>query len=154
MSHDVMLMIGNFAFTTETATYETLSRTTSWRWAKTDLIGNTPSYQFVGEGDQTISISGAIYPYQFGKQASIDTLKLMAKAGEAYLIVNKRGSSLGYWIIQSVSENESRHFADGTPRKNAFSLSLAYAGEYSLTGTNSNLDEGISTIKERTGGRH
>lgn len=151
MADNVMLMIGSFPFMIQTAGFDKLTRSTNWRWGSTELIGTSPNYQYIGQGEKTITISGGIYPHQHGFATSLDYLKKLAERGEPHLMVNMFGMSMDYWIINSINETESVYFSNGTPRKIEFEISLSYVGEYSINGTNMNLVDGVSTIASRLG---
>ncbi|MFX6884252.1 phage tail protein, partial [Acinetobacter baumannii] len=58
----MMMIFGVFVFSLPTATYQTLKRQTNWRHASNSRVGDMPDYQFVGRGDDVITLDGSIMP--------------------------------------------------------------------------------------------
>ena len=120
----MMLALGMFVFTLSTAAYQELQRQTEWRHATNNRVGAAPARQFVGRGDDTITLPGIILPELAGSALSLDALRLMANTGKAWPMVEGSGRIYGLWIIESLSETKTLFFRDGTPRRIEFTLSL------------------------------
>jgi phage protein U len=120
----MMLALGMFVFSLSTAAYQELQRQTEWRHASNNRIGAAPARQFVGRGDDAISLPGIILPELAGTALSLDALRLMANTGKAWPMVEGSGRIYGLWIIESLSETKTIFFRDGTPRRIEFTLSL------------------------------
>lgn len=120
----MMLALGMFVFSLSTAAYQKLQRQTEWRHASNSRVGAAPARQFVGRGDDTITLPGVILPELAGSALSLDALRLMANTGKAWPMVEGSGRIYGLWIIDSLSETKTLFFRDGTPRRIEFSLSL------------------------------
>ncbi|MFL7962065.1 MULTISPECIES: phage tail protein [unclassified Pseudomonas] len=120
----MMLALGMFVFSLSTAAYQELQRQTEWRHASNPRIGAAPARQFVGRGEDFITLPGIILPELAGSALSLDALRLMANTGKAWPMVEGSGRIYGLWIIDSLSETKTLFFRDGTPRRIEFSLSL------------------------------
>lgn len=120
----MMLALGMFVFSLSTAAYQELQRQTEWRHASNNRVGAAPARQFVGRGDDTITLPGIILPELAGSALSLDALRLMANTGKAWPMVEGSGRIYGLWIIESLSETKTLFFRDGTPRRIEFTLSL------------------------------
>ena len=120
----MMLALGMFVFSLSTAAYKELQRQTDWRHASNNRIGAPPARQFVGRGDDTITLPGIIFPELAGSAFSLDALRLMANTGKAWPMVEGGGRIYGLWVIESLSETKTLFFRDGTPRRIEFTLSL------------------------------
>jgi phage protein U len=120
----MMLALGMFVFSLSTAAYQELQRQTEWRHASNNRIGAPPARQFVGRGDDAITLPGIILPELAGTALSLDALRLMANTGKAWPMVEGSGRIYGLWIIESLSETKTIFFRDGTPRRIEFTLSL------------------------------
>ncbi|NCA70899.1 MAG: phage tail protein [Sphingobacteriia bacterium] len=59
----------------------------------------------------------------------LDALRVDAEAGVPLLMIDGRGRNWGYWVIDSLQERESRHFADGAYMRLEFDVSLSYYGD-------------------------
>ena len=124
-----MLALGGYRFSLDTAAYQELQRTTAWRWAVQQRLGRRPSRQFVGPGDETMSLSGTIYPAYRGGLGQLDALRLEAGSGEPLQLVTGVGEVLGLWVVDRVEETQRLFLDDGRPRAIAFQLQLTHYGE-------------------------
>lgn len=120
----MMLALGMFVFSLSTAAYQELQRQTEWRHASNNRIGAVPARQFLGRGDDSITLPGIILPELAGSGLSLDAIRLMANTGKAWPMVEGSGRIYGLWVIESLSETKTLFFRDGTPRRIEFNLSL------------------------------
>lgn len=120
----MMLSLGMFVFSLSTVAYQELQRQTNWRHASNNRVGAPPALQFVGRGDDTITLPGIILPELAGSVLSLDALRLMANTGKAWPMVEGTGRIYGLWVIESLSETKTVFFRDGTPRRIEFTLTL------------------------------
>ena len=120
----MMMALGMFVFSLHTAAYQELQRQTDWRHASNNRIGAAPARQFVGRGDDAITLPGIILPELAGSVLSLDALRLMANTGKAWPMVEGTGRIYGLWVIESLSETKTVFFRDGTPRRIEFTLTL------------------------------
>lgn len=120
----MMLSLGMFVFSLSTLAYQELQRQTNWRHASNSRVGAAPALQFVGRGDDTITLPGILLPELAGSILSLDALRLMANTGKAWPMVEGTGRIYGLWVIESLSETKTLFFRDGTPRRIEFTLTL------------------------------
>ncbi|WIE52393.1 phage tail protein [Pseudomonas sp. GM17] len=120
----MMMALGMFVFSLSTAAYQEFQRQTEWRHASNNRIGAAPARQFLGRGDDSITLPGIILPELAGSVLSLDTLRLMANTGKAWPMVEGSGRIYGLWVIESLSETKTIFFRDGTPRRLEFTINL------------------------------
>lgn len=120
----MMMALGMFVFSLRTAAYQELQRQTDWHHASNNRVGAAPARQFVGRGEDAITLPGIILPELAGSALSLDALRLMANTGKAWPMVEGSGRIYGLWVIESMSETKTIFFSDGTPRRIEFTLSL------------------------------
>ena len=120
----MMMALGMFTFGLPTIAYQELQRTTEWRHGSTSRIGTNPASQFLGRGEDTITLPGTLLPGLVGSPLSLDTLRMMADTGKAWPLVGGTGRIFGAWVITSISETQQIFFEDGTPRRSEFTLNL------------------------------
>jgi len=120
----MMMALGMFTFGLPTIAYQELQRTTEWRHGSTSRIGTNPASQFLGRGEDTITLPGTLLPGLVGSPLSLDTLRLMADTGKAWPLVGGTGKIFGAWVITSISETQQIFFEDGTPRRYEFTINL------------------------------
>ena len=124
LSGSTLLAIGQFVFELDTLAYQDFKRSNDWRHPSNSRVGARAGHQFVGVGDDSISISGWIAPGQIGSYASIAALRAMGDSGQAYALVGGTGEVFGQYVILQLDETGTHHGKDGTPRRVEFSLQL------------------------------
>ncbi|MHC8326009.1 phage tail protein [Pseudomonas sp. LB1P83] len=143
----MMLALGMFVFSLSTAAYQTLQRQTEWRHASNSRVGAAPARQFVGRGDDAITLPGVILPELAGTTLSLDALRLMANTGKAWPMVEGSGRIYGLWVIDSLSETKTVFFRDGTPRRIEFNLSLKRIDDDSIDLIGAGTSVGVSIMR-------
>lgn len=125
----MMMAFGMFIFGMHSLAYQTLSKQTSWRHASQPRVGARAAKQFLGVGDETISLPGWIAPGQVGNRMSLSTLYDMANTGKAYTLVSGLGIFHGIYVIESINETGSLFNQFGQPRKIEFTVELSRVDE-------------------------
>lgn len=131
----MLMCYGLFVFSVHTAPFDSVQRSTEWRWPSNNRTGGEPAYQFVGRGEDQITLNGVPMPAYTGGPSSLNMLREMAERGEPYLLMRGDGKVLGYWLIASLNETASELIFDGNAQKIEFQLTLKrYDGRYSKYG--------------------
>lgn len=120
----VMMQLGSFQFSINTAAYQELRRRTEYRWAAQDRFGKMPALQYTGPGGDSITLSGVIFTEYRGGTAQLDAMRALARRGTPQLLVDGYGRLLGRFVIEGVEEGQSVFAAFGRPRKQEFTLQL------------------------------
>ncbi|GLO54785.1 tail assembly protein [Pseudomonas putida] len=120
----MMMALGMFVFSLETLAYQEFQRQTDWRHASTSRIGTNPARQFLGKGDDSITLPGVLLPALAGSQLSLDALRMMGDTGKAWPLVEGTGRIYGLWVIESLSDTRTVFFPDGAARRIEFTLKL------------------------------
>lgn len=145
----VMLKLGTFSFSVSTAAYQSLKRSAEYKWASQERFGKAPVYQAISPGEQTISLSGVIYPEYRGGFSQVPTLRALAGTMSPHVMVSGSGESLGRWVITKVEETGGTFADAGRARIIEFSLELVYVGPVeavqALSGVTGVSVEAIST---------
>lgn len=132
----MMMALGLFVFGLRTVPYQQLQRQSTWRHPSVSRVGARPARQFIGPGDDTITLSGILYPEVTGGKISLEAIKAMAAMGKSWPLIEGTGLFYGLFVIEEVAETHTHFFPDGAPRKIEFSLKLARTDdEPSLMGT-------------------
>lgn len=119
-----MLCLGLFVFSLDTLSYQDLQRRTSWKHPTQSIVGGRDTSQFLGYGEDIITLSGSIVPEFKGKRASLDELRLMGNTGLAFALVEGTGTVYGAFVITDMQETKTYFEVDGTARKIEFTLTL------------------------------
>lgn len=120
----MMLSLGMFVFSLHTLAYQEMQRQTEWRHAANNRIGAQPARQFLGRGEDEVTLPGVLLPELAGSMISLDALRQMADTGKAWPMVEGTGRLCGLWVIESLSETRTLFFQDGAPRRIEFNLKL------------------------------
>ena len=89
----MLMALGMFVFGLPTLAYQDLQRQTTWRHPSNSRVGSRPARQFVGPGDDTITLSGVLVPELMGRAASLDELRAMADTGAAWALASGAGGA-------------------------------------------------------------
>lgn len=119
----MLMALGQFVFGLQTVAFTSLQRQTAWRHAQTSRVGARAASQFVGPGEDTITLPGVILP-EFGTRMSLDELHSLADAGQPLALVDGEGRVYGQWVITEKSETASHFGRTGEPLRIEFSLTL------------------------------
>ena len=129
MASSYLIKLGGYTFSIDSAAYQTLSRTTEYRWRAQPRVGRLPAQQFIGPGEETLSLEGVIYPHFKGGLGQLDAMRAEAGKGEPLMLVDGTGRIWQQWVINQVEETHKILFEDGTPRQMEFRLQLSRYGE-------------------------
>lgn len=127
----MMMCLGQFVFSLATLAHQELQRQTSWRHASTNRVGARAAHQFLGPGEDTITLPGVILP-EFGQRTSLDEIHDMADTGEAWVLVDGNGRNYGQYVITDKAETGSYLDQLGRPRRIEFSITLKRVDEQAI----------------------
>jgi phage protein U len=131
---NVMMQLGGFQFSIDTAAYQSVKRSTSYRWPKQPRIGQRQQLQNIGPGEDGMMIQGVIYTtYERGGGApgvyQVEQLRQIQAQGEPQMLTDGTGNVFGMWCITAVDETSEAFFNNGAPRKQTFSINIERYGD-------------------------
>ena len=118
-----------YYFNLDTAAFEELRRQTSFRWAGQERLTRSIAQQAVGQGEDKISLKGAIFPGFKGGLKQLDTLRTIGRRLQPVNLTTGYGEVLGTWCLLNIEEDQSNLLAGGIPRKQSFSLEFVSYGD-------------------------
>jgi phage protein U len=124
-----LLMLGGFKFSIATAVFQEFQRSTSYRWAAQERMGQFDALQFTGPGDDRITLPGTVYPDFRGGDGQLDDLRSLAAEGRPMRLISSTGAVLGEWVVDHIEEVQSFFWPDGRPRRQDFTVSLRKFGD-------------------------
>ncbi|EBV5086687.1 phage tail protein, partial [Salmonella enterica subsp. enterica serovar Minnesota] len=80
--------------------------------------------QFLGVDEETITLSGELYPELTGGTLSLMTLQWMADTGKAWPLIEGTGFIYGMFVITSLSRTRTFFSPNGHASKIEFTLTL------------------------------
>lgn len=134
MAAQILMTLGGFQFEINTAAHEQMQRQNAYRWEKQDRLGREPAMQFIGKGEEKISLNGTIYPHFRGGLGQINSMRRMAEDGEPLQLIDGLGNVFGRYCILQVQETQTTFLGPGIPRRMDFSLELSRYGEDQFNG--------------------
>lgn len=115
---------GLFVFGLENAAYSSYQRRRDWRHARTDRFGARPATQFVGPGEDDVSLFGSLIPEVAGKFGAMETLAEMAATGDPQSLIDGRGTVWGEYVLVALDETGRNIIAGGIARTIDFTIDL------------------------------
>lgn len=147
MNVSMMMTLGLFVFHLRTLAYQDFQRQTAWRHPTQSRIGAAPATQFLGKGDDTLTLSGTLMPELAGSTLSLSALRLMADQGMAWPLIEGTGMIYGLYVIESLSETRTLFFQDGAARRIDFTLNLRRVDESSIELLGNVLSTGLDLLQ-------
>ncbi|WP_237386154.1 phage tail protein [Xenorhabdus sp. Sc-CR9] len=125
----MMMIYGLFVFMLNTTPYQSMNRNMDWRHVKNDRIGKSAKWQYIGPGEDSITLNGMLYPEITGGDISLEVLRTMAFSAKPWPLIEGTGMIYGMFVIDSLTENRTEFFADGKARRIEFTVSLKRVSE-------------------------
>lgn len=82
-------------------------------YAKKELLGRLPGREYVGEGDETLTLKGQVLPTKIGGLGEIEALHGLRRAGQQLIVLRGDGLLLGWFAIENVKESHEHLAANG-----------------------------------------
>jgi phage protein U len=124
MSPSQLLTLGMFLFGMDTIPYSDFQRSQGWRHEGTERHMARPATQFVGPGEDSITLAGLLVPEIAGSYGALDRLVEMADTGDNWPLVDGSGRVLGHFRIDQLDTAHHTVLAGGIPRAIDFQLRL------------------------------
>lgn len=121
----MMMVYGMFVFTLRTAPYQTLQHSQSWRHVKNDRVNASAGWQYIGPGDDNITLEGVLYPEITGGNLSLAALNSIGFAGRPWPLIEGTGLIYGMYVMTGLDRGKSEFDRYGNPKKIEFTLSLS-----------------------------
>lgn len=132
----ILAALGDARFEVSNVNYHELERVFNYRWQPQERLGRRTAQQFMGPGEETLSLRGTIYPKmpQFaGSLGKLENMRSKAATGAAFnfaAVFGGKGRNFGRFCVRAIRDQQSYFDPDGTPRKVEFDIELvAYGGD-------------------------
>lgn len=118
------MIYGMFVFELKTIPFQKMSESINYRYPSNNRFDKRPATQFVGIGEEKITLSGVLYPEVTGGRVSLELYKRQADLGISYPLINGSGILLGFYVNESIQIDKEEFFSDGTARKIEFTFNI------------------------------
>lgn len=125
----MMMVFGLFVFELRTLPYQQLQLSRNWRHVKNDRVGRSAKWQYVGAGENQLTLGGQLYPEITGGNLSLGAVSTMAYTGLAWPLIDGVGSIYGMYVITGLQETHQEFDRYGKAKKVEFTLSLQRVDE-------------------------
>ncbi|QDQ27686.1 phage tail protein [Chitinimonas arctica] len=120
-----MMSLGMFVFELITLPFQEMQQDIGWRFPTASRIGKRPARQFLGPDDETITLSGVLFPEELtGGERELALVRAMADEGKAYPLIAGTGDIYGVFVIEALKVTRQLFYVDGSARRLEFTLSL------------------------------
>lgn len=124
-----LMALGPHVFEVLPLNYQRLERMTEAMWASVPRLGARPSRQFVGLGDDPLTISGVIFPEEFGGRAEYEAIRLTQTAALPVPLIGYGAGTLGLvWglvVITMIADSQEEIGRDGSGQVLAYDIEVA-----------------------------
>ncbi|UYP84224.1 MULTISPECIES: phage tail protein [Pseudomonas] len=117
-----------YYFNLDTAAFDELTRKTAFRWAGQERLTREIAQQAVGQGEDKLTIKGAIFPLFRGGIGQLNELRSIGRRLQPLTLTTGYGEVLGTWCLLSVDEEQGALLPGGIPRKQGFNLEFVAYG--------------------------
>lgn len=124
----MLYQLGGVQFSVHPLNTHEVDRQAGADFAAKDVIGALRPREAVGEGDNTITLRGRLFPQKFGGLNAVAALDAMRIAQMPHILVRGDGRSLGWWLIDKIGEKSSYLDRRGVGRVVEIDLTLIKAG--------------------------
>lgn len=77
-------------------------------FAEKAVVGRRPILEAVGEGPETLSLSGRLFPEKFGGLGEVEQLQAQRQAQMAIPVMRGDGTPLGFFVITGLSQKHTK----------------------------------------------
>ncbi|EAA4438585.1 phage tail protein [Salmonella enterica] len=125
----MMMVYGMFVFELKTLPHQQLQQNKSWRHVKNERINRSASWQYIGAGEDQITLSGILYPEITGGEVSLTVLTTQAYTGRPWPLIDGTGQIYGMYVITGLQTTRSELDRYGKAKKIEFSISFQRCDE-------------------------
>ena len=86
---------------------------TATDWARKEIAGAAIYREWVGEGDEEITLRGRVFPHRLGGLTELEVLESFRRQGKAELLMRGDGAVLGWYVLEKLSRAHRFLGADG-----------------------------------------
>ncbi|MCJ5509241.1 phage tail protein [Klebsiella pneumoniae] len=123
----MMMVFGMFIFTLRTAPYQQLQHAQEWRHVKNDRVNQSAGWQYIGPGEDNITLSGVLYPEITGGNLSLSALETIGFSGRPWPLIEGDGRIYGMYVMTRLERGKTEFDQFGGAKKIEFTLSLSRA---------------------------
>ena len=125
----MLMQLGTLAFEVYPFNTHEYSREAATDYARKPVVGAREILEYVGEGEETYSISGRLITKRLGGLSELAELHALRKSGVPQFLMRGDGKALGWFVIENVSETSTHIAADGIGQVIDFEIQICNASK-------------------------
>lgn len=129
----MLYSIGSLMLDTRPFSAEEVQRSASADFASKALIGALPSREFMGEGDDSLTLSGQLLPFKLGGLTELEMAHAFRRSGQRLPVLRGDGRRLGWFVIETINETHRELMRDGVGFFVRHSITLVRVGPESAS---------------------
>lgn len=119
-----MLSLGGFVFEVSKNSFKEWDERWSFRWSDTKRIGQTSKLTYMGQENDTITLTGTLFAGALGNAKGVDALRELARSSKPLSVVDSRGRAYGDYVIVSIEKKRSQITKSNLAMKAEFKIAL------------------------------
>jgi hypothetical protein len=120
----MLLMVGPVMFEVQPFNMDAHTHSHESTFAEKPVVGARSPLEWVGEGQETWTVRGKVFPHRFGGMGSLALLYQARAAGLPQYMMRGDGILMGWVVIERVNEQSSHLDAGGVGRMIEFDIAL------------------------------
>jgi hypothetical protein len=119
-----LYILGGVVMDTRPFNADKFDRTASADLVEKAVMGGLKPSEFMGEGEDTLTIIGQLLPFKTGGLAEFEMLDEMRRTGARFPVMRGDGKRLGTYAITDISERHGQLMRDGVGFTVKYSVSM------------------------------
>ncbi|WEJ33852.1 phage tail protein [Devosia sp. SD17-2] len=127
----MLYSIGSLTLDTRPFNVDDVSRSAGADFAVKPLIGTLPGREFMGEGDDKLTLSGQLLPFKIpggGGMTELEIAHGFRQSGQRLPVMRGDGRMLGWFAIESISEAHTALMSNGVGFRVKHTIALVKVG--------------------------
>lgn len=120
----MLAALGLFVFELPSLPFAEATHRREWRHERAGRVGVRDASQYVGPGDELVTLNGVLAPGVVGSYGAIDTIVEMGDSGDVFEFVDGTGRVWGSFVIVGLDTRRRHLMIDGAPRMIDFAIDL------------------------------
>lgn len=124
----MLYQIGSLTLDTRPFNADEMSRSAGADFAVKPLISSLPGREFMGEGDDKITLSGQLLPFKTGGLTELEIAHGFRQSGQRLPVLRGDGKMFGWFAIESIQEAHTDLMRDGVGFRVKHTIALVKVG--------------------------
>ena len=125
----MMMIYGMFVFQLSTLPHQQVEQSKRWRHVSNERVNRSSSWQYIGSGEDHITMSGVLCPEITGGEVSLTALNTLAYTGLPWPLIDGVGQIYGMYVITEIRITRQELDRYGMARKIEFTVSFQRCNE-------------------------